>query len=88
MKEGQKVEACIICGRKVQPTENWMRCHLWGGFATFHWRCFGEYLRADSEQQVESVVWKATTNQSVESPHRGTPTFGPDNDPTHATRSS
>jgi hypothetical protein len=30
----------------------------------FHWRCFGEYLRAESEQQVESVVWKASSNAS------------------------
>jgi hypothetical protein len=43
-----------MCRRKVQPAENWLKCHLWGGFATFHWRCFGEYLRAESEQQVES----------------------------------
>ena len=39
--------------------------HLWGGFAIFHWRCFGEYLRAESEQQVESVVWKASSNASA-----------------------
>ena len=34
--------------------------HLWGGFAIFHWRCFGEYLRTESEQQVESAVWEAS----------------------------
>jgi hypothetical protein len=28
MKGELKVNACIICGRKVQPTENWLRCHL------------------------------------------------------------
>ena len=44
-----KMNACIMCGRRVQPTENWLRCHLWGGFASFHWLCFAEYLRADSE---------------------------------------
>ena len=48
MKAELKMDACIICGRKVQPTENWIRCHLWGGFASFHWECFGEYLRADT----------------------------------------
>jgi hypothetical protein len=63
MKGALKTDACIICGRKVQPTEHWMRCHLWGGFASFHWRCSGEYLRADSEQQVETVVWKAISNR-------------------------
>lgn len=66
MREEVKINTCIICGRKVQPTENWMRCHLWGGFASFHWNCFGEYLRADSERQVEKVVWKASSNTSAE----------------------
>ena len=28
MKVELKLDACIICGRKVQPTENWMRCQL------------------------------------------------------------
>jgi hypothetical protein len=36
--------------------------HLWGGFAIFHWRCFGEYLRAESEERVESAVWEASRN--------------------------
>ena len=66
MERELKTDACIMCGRKVQPTENWMRCHLWGSFANFHWRCFGEYLRADSEQQVESIVWKASSNPEPE----------------------
>jgi hypothetical protein len=26
MKAELKMNACIICGRKVQPTENWIRC--------------------------------------------------------------
>jgi hypothetical protein len=54
-----------MCRRKVQPAENWLKCHLWGGFAIFHWPCFGEYLRAESEQQVESIVWKASRNASA-----------------------
>jgi hypothetical protein len=66
MKAELKVNACIICGRTVQPTENWVRCHVWGGFASFHWHCFGEYLRTDSEHQVENVVWKATTKATEE----------------------
>ena len=65
MKRELKMNACIICGRKVQPTENWIRAHLWGGFASFHWECFGEYLRADSEHQVGNVVWRASSNQSA-----------------------
>jgi len=70
MKEELKMDACIICGGKVQPTENWLRCHLWGGFATFHWTCFGEYLRADSEHQLENVVWRANSNANAEQPER------------------
>jgi len=60
------MNAWIICGRKVQPTENWISCHLWGGFASFRWLCFGDYLRADSEQQVENVVWRASTKTNAE----------------------
>jgi hypothetical protein len=59
------MDACVMCRRKVQPSENWLKCHLWGGFAIFHWRCFGEYLRAESEQQVEGVVLKASSNASA-----------------------
>ena len=66
MKAELKMDACIICGRKVQPSAKWVRCHLWGGFASFHWRCFGEYLRTDSERQVENVVWKASSNGNAE----------------------
>jgi hypothetical protein len=42
----QKIGCGVTCG---------------GGFASFHWRCFGEYLRTDSELQVENVVWKASS---------------------------
>jgi len=70
MKRELKMNACIICGRKVQPTENWLRCHLWGGFASFHWLCFREYLRADSQQQVENVVWRASSNANGEQEDR------------------
>jgi len=38
------MDACVMCRRNVQQAENWIKCHLWGGFAIFHWRCFGEYL--------------------------------------------
>ncbi len=55
------MDVCVGCGRKVEPTENWIKAHLWGGFAIFHWVCFGEFLRAGSEQQFESVVWKASS---------------------------
>ena len=61
---------CIICSRKVQPAKNWVRCHVWGSFASFHWLCFGEYVHADSEQQVENVVWKASSNRDPEQADR------------------
>ena len=32
MNKEVRMNTCIICGRKVQPTDNWVRCHLWGGF--------------------------------------------------------
>ena len=28
--------------------------------------CFGEYLRADGEHQVESAVWRASSNTNAE----------------------
>ena len=64
MKAELKMNACTIW-RSEKFNPNWVRCHLWGGFASFHWQCFGEYLRADSEQQVENVVWKASSNASA-----------------------
>ncbi len=36
-----------------------------GERSMYVWRCFGEYLRAVSEQQVESAVWKASSNASA-----------------------
>jgi hypothetical protein len=64
------MNACLLCGRKVQATENWLRCHLWGGFASFHWKCFGEYLRTYSERQVKIVVWRANSNANAEQSDR------------------
>jgi hypothetical protein len=54
-------DQCVVCQRNVQRTENFVRCHLWDAFATFHWQCFGNYLRAESEQQVEDATWKASS---------------------------
>jgi hypothetical protein len=61
-KRRNTMDACVMCRRNVQQAENWIKCHLWGGFAIFHWRCFGEYLRTESEQQVENAVWEASRN--------------------------
>jgi hypothetical protein len=54
-------DQCVVCQRKVQRSENYVRCHLWGAFASFHWNCFSKYLRSESEPQVEDTVWKATS---------------------------
>jgi hypothetical protein len=54
-------DQCVVCQRKVQRTENFIRCHLWGAFATFHWKCFGSYLRAEGEPHVEDAAWKASS---------------------------
>ena len=63
------MEVCVMCKRKVEPTENWIKAHLWGGFGIFHWICFSEFLRSGCEEQVESAVWKANslakTNQTA-----------------------
>ena len=59
------MNTCVMCRCAVQPAENWIKAHLWGGFGIFHWRCFGEYLRVESEEQVESVVWKVSSTPSV-----------------------
>ena len=56
------MDVCVMCKRDVQQRENWIKCHLWGGFAFFRSRCFSEYLRTESEQQVESAVWEASRN--------------------------
>jgi hypothetical protein len=54
-------DQCVVCQRKVQRAENYIRCHLWGSFASFHWQCFRKYLQAESELQVEDSVWKASS---------------------------
>ena len=55
------MDECVVCQLKVQRTENYLKCHLWGAFATFHWQCFGAYLRSESGQQVEAAAWKASS---------------------------
>jgi len=55
------MDECVVCRYRVQRAENYVRCHLWGAFATFHWKCFGNYLRTESEPQVEEYVWNANS---------------------------
>jgi len=44
-------DQCVVCQRKVQRAENYVKCHLWGAFATFHWPCFGRYLRVKASRR-------------------------------------
>lgn len=48
------MDECVVCQRKVQRTENYVKCHLWGAFATFHWQFFGTYCvaRANRKSKV------------------------------------
>jgi hypothetical protein len=43
---------CVRCKREVARTSNWLRIRLWGEVATFHWRCFAEFLRSSGEDQA------------------------------------
>jgi len=54
-------EQCVVCQRNVQRTENYIRCHLWGAFASFHWKCFGNYRRNETEPLVEDNIRKASS---------------------------
>jgi hypothetical protein len=66
------MDACVMCNRNVQRADDWIKCHLWGGFGIFHWRCFGEYLRSERERQIETAVWEAPRNgqqKEVKRPH-------------------
>jgi hypothetical protein len=51
---------CVVCERNVQRTGNWLRCHLWGAFAIFHWSCFANYLRTAREPPVKGGVSKSS----------------------------
>ncbi|HZQ45033.1 MAG TPA: hypothetical protein VFA99_17410 [Acidobacteriaceae bacterium] len=43
-------------GFSLTPSAAWH----WG--AVHVWKCFGAYLRAESEEQVEHAVWKVSGN--------------------------
>jgi hypothetical protein len=30
------METYVMCRQQVEQAENWIKCHLWGGFAIFH----------------------------------------------------
>jgi|GEM_PF-2151948 len=53
------MDTCVMCLRRVERAENWIKCHLWSGFAIFNWRCFEEY-RSESEQQLKMLCGRQT----------------------------
>ena len=66
------MDACVMCRRNVQQAENWIKCHLWGGFAIFHWRCFGEYLNRERTTGRERGMGGAATareRKCLKNPH-------------------
>jgi len=54
---------CVVCEREVTDAENWLKIHLWAGFAIFHWSCFAEFLKHGDEAKVENAVWRAEHNR-------------------------
>jgi hypothetical protein len=57
------MDECGMCGREVEPAQNWIKCYLYGGWAVFHWHCLGQYLGADGEERVYNAVWKAQSRK-------------------------
>jgi|GEM_PF-6618885 len=50
------METCVMCKQKGEPAENWIRCHLSGGFAIFHWRCFSNLLVPGSNELIKKAA--------------------------------
>jgi hypothetical protein len=55
-KGDRPMATCVLCKRNVSTGRKLDSMPPLGGFAIFHWRCFAENLRAESEEQVESEV--------------------------------
>lgn len=54
---------CVVCEREVADSSNWLKIHLWAGFAVFHWSCFVEFFKHGDEAKAENAVWRAEHNQ-------------------------
>jgi hypothetical protein len=54
---------CVVCAREVADSSNWLKIHLWAGFAVFHWSCFAEFFKHGDEAKVENAVWRAEHSQ-------------------------
>jgi hypothetical protein len=53
---------CVVCEREVSDSSNWLKIHLWAGFAVFHWSCFVEFFKHGDEAKIENAVWRAEHN--------------------------
>jgi hypothetical protein len=49
---------CARCGRKVKPEENWLRAHLRGSTAVFHWSCFTALMKSQGETGADQATWQ------------------------------
>ncbi len=54
---------CVVCRSEVADSSNWLKIHLWAGFAVFHWSRFAEFFKHGDEAKVENAVWRAEHNQ-------------------------
>ena len=54
---------CVVCEREVADAGNWLKLHLWAGFAVFHWACFAEFFKHGDEAKVEDAIWRAEHNR-------------------------
>jgi hypothetical protein len=49
---------CVRCGRKVKLEENWLRAHLRGSTAVFHWSCFIALMKSQGETGADQATWQ------------------------------
>jgi hypothetical protein len=43
---------CVVCECEVADSSNWLKIHLWAGFAVFHWSCFAEFFKHGDEAKL------------------------------------
>jgi hypothetical protein len=49
---------CVVCEREVADSSNWLKIHLWAGFAVFHWSCFAEFFKHGDEAKGFGIITK------------------------------
>jgi hypothetical protein len=48
----------MFCEREVADSSNWLKIHLWAGFAVFHWSCFAEFFKHGDEAKGFGIITK------------------------------